>query len=441
MSPSRPARNSLTFVGAAAVQRGAPFLLLLVLAALVPVDEFGQFAVLAAIYGLLTSAATFGMESVAFRGFFTRESQPSADRFYGTLVKFTVGGPVALAMLIAVILAVTSDKPLNVAVGSVITTVVGGCLYAAGSTVPLARLRAQERVNTYVLVVLPPAFVVAGVKFLLCGVLGHGAFGWAIGDLIGGVTAFAIAFPFQHRFLFSSRVSRSDLREALSIGIPLLPHVLSGWTLNLSDRLVIAGMLGAVAAGRYAFAAQVAMIVTVLAVEINRGVLPLYGRVLRDSKVERLQRVVETQRILTLLIATIVAVGGTAAVAAFAPSDYRESAKWIPVLALASGLYCLYLVPMNYLSVIAGRTAKMALITTSAAAVNILINVLLLPTLGVGIAAYSTLVSYFLLLVLTTSYAGRYEGTAWTLRSRAGSLALLLIIITMIGVTTVLQTS
>lgn len=438
MNRSKPARNSLTYIGAAAVQRGAPFILLLVLAALVPVSEFGQFAVLAAIYGLLTSAATFGMENVAFRGFFTHDSKPSTDRFYSTLVKLTVGGPIGLAALIAATLALTSEEPLNVAVGSVITTVVGGCLYAAGSTVPLAMLRARERVVTYVGVVLPPALVVAGVKFLLCGVFGYGAFGWALGDLIGGITALTIAFPLQYRFLLGRVVSRSDLREALRIGLPLLPHVLSGWTLNLSDRLVIAGLLGTAAAGKFAFAAQVALIVTVLAVEVNRGVLPLYGRVLQDSKVDRLRRVVETQRILTLAIATLVAVGGTAAVATFAPSGYRESAQWIPVLTLASVFYCLYLVPMNYLSVIAGRTARMALITTSAAGVNILINVMLLPILGVGIAAYSTLVSYLLLLALTTSYAGRYGGTAWTRRSKACATVLLLIIGTAIAVTTIL---
>ncbi|MGE2724328.1 lipopolysaccharide biosynthesis protein [Mycolicibacterium pulveris] len=433
MSRSRPARNSAIYIGAAALQRGAPFLLLLVLAALVPVDDFGKFAVLASIHGLLTSAATFGMESVAFRGIFAHESKALEDRFYNTLVKFTFVGPIALAALIAAVLALTTDTLLTLAVGSIITTVLGGCLYAAGSTVPLARLRAQERVATYVIVVLVPAFVVAGTKFVLCGILSYGAFGWALGDLIGGATALAIAFPFQYSFLFGRRVSRSDLRGALRIGLPLLPHVLSGWTLSLSDRLVIAGFFGATAAGRFAFAAQVAMIVTVLAGEINRGVLPLYGRVLQDSKVELLRRTVEVQRIATLLIAALVAVGGWAAVAFLAPYDYRASATWIPVLALASGLFCLYFVPMNYLTVIAGRTTRMALITSSAAAVNILINVTLLPVLGIGVAAYSTLTAYLLLLVLTTSYAGKYDGTAWTGRSKACAGVLLTIMVTTIG--------
>lgn len=433
MALSRPARNSLTYIAAASFQRGAPFFLLLVLATFVPVDAFGQLAVLAAIYGLLTSAATFGMEIVAFRGIFTHGLKSFEDRFYNTLVKFTFVGPLALAALIASILVLCTDRVLTLSVGSVILTVVGGCLYAAGTTVPLARLRAQERMITYVFVVLSPAFVAVSIKFLLCGVLGWGAFGWALGDLIGGTTALAIAFPVQRRFLFGRHISRSDLRGALHIGLPLLPHVLSGWTLSLSDRLVIAGLLGAAAAGKYAFAAQVAMIVTVLAAEINRGVLPMYGQVIQDSRVERLRRVVEAQRIITLLIATAVATGGTVAVAFFAPPDYRRSATWIPVLALALGLYCLYFVPMNYLSIIAGRTTRMALITSTAAGVNILINMTLLPIWGVGVAAYSTLISYLLLLVLTTSYAGRYEGTLWTKRSKAGAVVLLTIMVTTTG--------
>ncbi|ORB30631.1 lipopolysaccharide biosynthesis protein [Mycolicibacterium parafortuitum] len=432
MSRNRPARNSLTYIGVAAIQRGAPFLLLLVLAALVPVAEFGQFAVLASIYGLLASAATFGMESVAFRGFFTYDSEDRTARFYNTLAKFSFAGPLALGVGISAVLISSSDKPLNIPVGSVIATVAGACLFGAGSTVPLALLRARERVVAYVGVVLPPALIMAGVKFCLCGLFGYGAAGWAVGDLIGGLSAMIIALPFQRRFLTGRNTSRADLKEALRIGIPLLPHVLSGWALNLSDRLVIAAILGTAAAGKFAFAAQLAMIVTVLAVEINRGVLPMYGRVLQDSNPERLRRVVEIQRIVSLLLAAGVAVVGTLIVVTLAPMDYRQSAKLIPILTLASCFYCLYLIPMNHLSVIAGRTSRMAFITGFSAAMNITLNIVLLPFAGIAVAAYSTLISYFALFALTTSYSGNYTGTSWTLRSKMCVGALCTVVVAMV---------
>jgi O-antigen/teichoic acid export membrane protein len=433
MSGRKTARNSLTFIGAATLQRGAPFFLLLGLAGVVPVSEFGQFAVLVAVYSLFASSGAFGMELVAFRGVFSHESKVLEVRFYNTLAKFSFVAPITLAALTVTVLTLTTTTFLTLTVGTVGMSIFGGCLFSAGTLVPLARLRAQERLIPYVVVVVSQTVVVVGTKFMLCGVLGYGAFGWALGDLVGGMTALIVAFPVQRRFLFGRLVSRSDLRGALRIGLPLLPHVLSGWTLSLSDRLVITGLLGTAAAGRYAFAAQVAMIVTVIAVEINRGVLPIYGRVLQDSGTELLRRTVEVQRVATLLLATIVAVGGTAAVLFLAPSDYRGSAKWIPVLALASGIYCLYYVPMNYLTVIAGRTSRTALFTASAAAVNILINVTLLPVVGVGAAAYSTLISYLLLLALVTSYAGPYDGKTWTGRSRACAVVCFTIIASAIG--------
>ncbi len=437
MSSNRSTRNSVVYIGVAAVQRGAPFLLLLALAIFVPVESFGQFAVLASIYGLLTSAATFGMESVAFRGFFIH-SLDSRNCFYSTLAKLTFVGPLALGALIATALSVSAEKPLNVPVEDIVMTVLGGCLFAAGSTIPLALLRAEERVTRYVGVVLPPAILMAGIKFILCGVFSYGALGWAIGDLIGGLVMLVIALPYQYRFVFSWQTSWSDLRESLRIGLPLLPHVLSGWTLNLSDRLLIAGLLGAAAAGEFAFAAQIAMVITVLSVEINRGVLPVYGRAAQDAGCKRLRHVVEIQRTLAFALGSVVAVAGTTAVAFLAPTDYRESAQWIPVLALASCCYCLYLIPMNYLSVIAGRTTRMALITTSTAAVNVVINILLLPALGIGVAAYSTFISYLALAVLTTAYAGNYAGIAWTGRSKSISALLAAAMLAMVWIATLI---
>ena len=83
----------------------------------------------------------------------------------------------------------------------------------------------------------------------------------------------------------------------------MIPHLLSGWGLNLSDRLVIAAYLGLAVAGVYSFGYQIASIGMVLTTEINRALLPRYGRAI-TNKSERgaLLRVITLQRLSTFLI-------------------------------------------------------------------------------------------------------------------------------------------
>src|SRR5205814_134402 len=64
------------------------------------------------------------------------------------------------------------------------------------------------------------------------------------------------------------------LRHCLVFGLPLVPHNIAHWVLNLSDRLVIQPFVTAAALGLYALAFQVAQIVQLAGISINDALMP-----------------------------------------------------------------------------------------------------------------------------------------------------------------------
>ena len=89
------------------------------------------------------------------------------------------------------------------------------------------------------------------------------------------------------------------------------------------------------------------------------------------------------------------------------PLEYAAAARFIPWIAIGVGLFGLYLVPMNAVSMIAGRTRWVWVFTLLAASINIGLNVVLIPRIGALAAAINTMVAYAVLLVGVSVYMRR----------------------------------
>ncbi len=387
---------------------------MLVLARTLPIATFGQISVLTAIFVLTSAVAGLGMEASAFRGVFTTATQKDRNAYYAALVKITTVGPLLLACAVALIEALMGDA--SGAHGDDIVLVVSGaCAFAAATTCPLARFRAESRTLLYVTAAVVPTFVQVVAKFVLCAMLDMGSHGWALGDLIGGISAFAFTLRFQYADLTRRRVSSHLTQKLLLKGVPLVPHVVSSWVLSLSDRLLIAALVGNVAVGKYGLAAQLSSVGIIVATELNRAISPAYGRVIADPDAwPRLARVVSIQRLLMIPLFVGTALAGSGFIYYLAPDEYEESLPWCLTLCAGLMVYAWYYPPMNVLSIIEARTALMPLVTITAGLVNVVINLSMLRQFGPVICAQATVAGYLVLFALTTWYAGRHPALAWT---------------------------
>ncbi len=128
----------------------------------------------------------------------------------------------------------------------------------------------------------------------------------------------------------------------------------------------------------------------------------------------------------TIVMAALFVVGVSAAalspqiIAFIARPEYAAAATVLPVIAMASVVFAFYTM-LTTVVFYAKATGRLALITVSAAVVNLLANVLLIPALGIAGAAWATLVGYVFFALATW----RYATTVYPVRLDFPRLALL----------------
>ena len=102
---------------------------------------------------------------------------------------------------------------------------------------------------------------------LLLAVIPMGVTGYALANVLadGLTTAFVFLRAREWRYLSVSAVSRRDAARMLRYSIPLVPTNLCGWIINISDRYLIAMLIGSAATGIYAVSNKIPTVLLTVA--------------------------------------------------------------------------------------------------------------------------------------------------------------------------------
>jgi O-antigen/teichoic acid export membrane protein len=381
------------------VQRGLPFVLLPVLASAVGPQAYGRLTLILTASAGIASLLSFGLETHVFRVYYKYANDlDERTAQLNVAATLTLGGPIIAAVgLTLAYAAVGSISGYSVeAVGLGLFAV---AVQASVQTFPMSLLRAQERVTTYV--VACAIFAVANVvlSVMLVLVVHGGIIGWLIANFVASVLCLVVAMKAVD-WRFRPQVDLRRIREALNYGLPLIPHQISHWALGLSDRLIVGIYCTTAAVGVYSLAAQLALPVGLLVTAIQLGIMPEYGRALnRNTESAVLSEAV------TVSVAAVVAVGaamallGPCVIALVVSHKYSEAVELLPWISLGYTFFGLYLIPMNSITVVAGRTQFVWMPTALAAVVTIGANFIIVPKYGIYGAAVVSAVGYAVLLV------------------------------------------
>lgn len=408
MSVTRPRsvmRSAATFIGVSVLRQLTLFSLIPIFTRVLGAERYGHYVVVLAIQGIASAVLSFGLETAVFRAWFVHANDPDgwADTIR-TLRVLIVATNAILWFTVVPLVVVAGDGWFGLrgewwALGLVFGGLRGGSL-----AVGLSVIRAQERLREYAFSQLCGvfAFAISSVAWI------------ALGG--GGLSAILICMLLMPAIELAVTVARSPsaggafrnavIRPALSVGLPLVPHQLGHLALSSSDRFVLAAAAGSAAVGLYGVAYQFATVVVTLITEINRAVLPSIGRTIGGT-IASAKHVVHLQRMATLSIGAMSVALGRPVMEFLLPPDFADAGDLIGILAFGMVLFGMYYIPVNSISIHAGRTKWLWAGTFFAAAANLVANLLLVPRLGVAAAAWTTVGGYALLLAFTHRYARR----------------------------------
>lgn len=430
MRPSGVGSALRKLVGASAVYglgsvlvRGLAFMLLPVYTRYLSPAEYGIVALTVTCTVVLGLLYPLGLRGALSRTYYAGGSVEERKERVGTLWIAMILFAAVMALVLdrigpSLTAALLPEVPFHPYLRLAVWTAFLGVL---GLT-PLVLLQAQERALTYVLLTMWTALTTTALTLWLV-VRGGGAEGYLQGALIGAALA---AVPYLALTIGQIRpvFRMSVLAPALAFGLPLVPHALAGWALEMSDRVILTRLLPLRDVGVYSLGYQLGAAMGLLTTAFNAAWVPfLFGTLKQegDQAHPKLARLVTYFAIVLCFIGLGWSLLVEHATRLIAGPEFREAYRITPWVVGGYVLSGLYLIPTNLLFW-RQQTRVIPLVTLAAGAANIGLNLWLVPRYGAIAAAWSTLAAYAILLILTWRSAERLHPFPYEYR-RLGLMA------------------
>lgn len=193
------------------------------------------------------------------------------------------------------------------------------------------------------------------------------------------------------------------MRDYLTFSMPLIPVILSTWTYNLSDRYIIGYFLDIGNVGIYSASYGLGNMVSLFYAPISIIFLPTLSKLYRDKKNDEIISHFNNLSKLYLMLA-IPAMFGLTILAkklliTLTTSDFTEGFIIIPIIAMGTILFNYGSLYVNIL-ILHKQTKKFALVTIFSAIINLILNIILVPIVGIIGAALATLITFVFYFIM-----------------------------------------
>ncbi len=365
--------------------------------------DYGAAEVMFAAVVSASIVVRFGMLEALLRFYYKDDEDPArvvstsfAALFWlstaAALIALPFAGPIAEALLTEEAAMVASPAELG-------RISIGGLWVLTMFEYLLTLFRLEERARAYFTTMLLSVLAAIGLTVILVVGQGEGARGLLLGSYARGA-AFVLALIVVQRKRLSLWIDGPLLRRMTRFGLPTMPAELSLYLLNFVDRIVIVRSIGLAEAGLYSLAVKFAQGVNVLVRGFQLAWPPLAYSIREDGEARRVYAAIVTWFVAgCAFVVAGVWLFSRWIVRALADPKFFDSYEAIGLVATGVTLYALYMVFV----VILGRTGRTEFnfpATIAALIVNVALNLLLVPPLGIVGAGLALVASYIVVVAL-----------------------------------------
>jgi len=238
---------------------------------------------------------------------------------------------------------------------------------------------------------------------LLIGYLvlsGYGLFGAIISLLLVKVFILIIGLLLVKSEIKITTPSLSVIKHYLSFSLPLIPFQLSWWLVNSGDRYVIGYFLGASQVGIYSASYSMGYLISFLYAPIGPVLFPAITKLYENNNIHEVKIHLKYALKFFLVLAIPSSFGLTilskSLLTILTTSEFAEVYLIVPIVAFGTLLYCMGNLFSDIL-LLFKMTKIISLVFGSSALVNLVMNIFLVPLMGIIGAAISTLVTFAIL--------------------------------------------
>jgi O-antigen/teichoic acid export membrane protein len=397
------ARQTIVYAVSGAIAPAVGIITLPILARVFSQGEYGLLELAIVLTTASLTVADLSLIAAAQRSFFdySDEELDARRRVLATALLVSTGLTLVAALALAFFREPVSDLLFGTSEGRLVALV-------AATLVPLntfrfatEAMRVRFQARHYLVTTAIATLLGTGLVILFVAVLGYGVESLFVGSLIANGLAAAYGLVIVRDALWGG-FSRRDLGIMLRYGLPLVPTTLLLWALALVDRVILSRLADLDAVGQYAMALRLAGILLLAVNAFHLALGPfLFSLYSSDPDTEKAARgrTFTYMAFVLGLAALLLTLFAREVLAVLAPA-FPDAYAAVGPLVFGTVGYALSSLLLTGIS-LARRTVLIPFFSAFAAAVNIGLNIALIPPFGFVGAAFGTGAGYLVLAGLS----------------------------------------
>jgi O-antigen/teichoic acid export membrane protein len=396
--------GSATYLFSNLLNAAIPFALLPVLTRNLSQTEYGEVAMFQTLLAALSAFTGLSVQGAANRKYYDEGiSKQELKHFIGSSLQVLA----ISSLLVFLVLYLVSDR-VSVSLDLDIRWILWAVFVSAAGFVVNIRLGQwliRKEGRSYGVLQVSQSLVNMALSVILVVILLQGAEGRIVAQVYTAAffTLIATYLLWKDQLLLLFTWRPGYIKEILSFGVPLMPHIGGLFLLNSVDRFVINSELGLAQAGIYMVGVQLSMVMSIVFDAINKAYVPwLYERLTRNRAREKQKIILYTYLYfaVALLTAAIMFIIGPYLVTLVAGPNFSESGKIIGWLALGRAFGGMYLMVAAY-TFYSKRTGLFSLATIVSGLLNVILLILLVRVMGLEGAAIAFAIAMAVRFLLT----------------------------------------
>lgn len=390
-------QNSAIYTVIMVLQKGISFFLMPLYTAFLSPADYGVLGVVTSITSLLSVFITLGLQAAATRFYYkNNKDEEYSKKVFGNvavviLANSLLWGSVFIGGHKWIVDPIVGEIDYFPYVFVGILNIIVTPMYLLYQNYLQARQDAAHYgINSLSCFILQVFLTVLSLTVFDLGVLGV-----LISQLITSIVFFIyVVIVFLKKQIL--KLERSILKDCFKYSLPLLPHNLANWSNGTLDKLLVNGIRSQSDAGMYNVGQQYGSMMAFVANAINQAYVPWFYEKVNEGK-QGLKRITQTADASICLISLIAIAMSLFAEEIFSImiSNPAYDGVWriVPCIVFAYVFQAIYFFFVNVLFL--KDTQVIFTITITAVAVNIGLNLLLIPELGFVGGAIACILTYF----------------------------------------------
>lgn len=387
--------NFIVYGLGSVIAKVIPFIMLPILTRLYPSAEYmGLNDLVLSIASIGSAVAVLGMNNAMFRLFFEEDTIDYRKKVCSSTLGFVVISSSIVAILFIIFrkdiaLLFFSDKQYLILVWVAIFCMVNDSIKNISSTP--TRMENKRRIFLIVNVVSPTIAYSIAIILIKNGLY---VMGLPLAMLISALIE-NVVFIIINRKWFDVKNIRVDIiKKMCALALPLAPNFIIYWVFNSSDKLMITNMLGTYEFGIYSVGAKMGHMSQLIYTAFASGWQYFAFYTMKDkNQVKNNSLIFEYLGVITFSVTIFVCLFSKLIFRILFPEEYMVGRYVMPYLFLAPLLLMLFQVISNQFLVIK-KTWPNAIILSFGAILNLVLNAILIPRIGIEGAAIATLLGY-----------------------------------------------